>query len=219
MKNADQNPWNSIPLQDYEAHMSLDGVYQLQTLNEMMRAQFESCPAQSVMILGVAGGNGLQHLCGSDKTPIFGVDSNPEYLAACVQRYPALAGCFVPLCIDLAGDEAKNLPHADLLVANLLVEYIGTDCFAQIVRTVAPGRVSCVIQLNTDSGFVSQSPYLHVFDGLSRVHHQLSEEGMQTALQQVGYRQVFRRAIPVPGGKTLLRLDYDAVGSFGLLDK
>ena len=207
MKNADQNPWNSIPLQDYEAHMSLDGVYQLQTLNEMMRGQFESGPAQSVMILGVAGGNGLQHLCTGD-TQVFGVDSNPEYLAACVQRYPALAGRFVPLCVDLAGEEAKNLPHAGLLVANLLVEYIGAECFAQVVRTVAPGRVSCVIQLNTGSGFVSQSPYLHVFDGLSQVHHQLSEAGMQTVLQQAGYLQVFRKAVPVPGGKTLLRLDY-----------
>lgn len=128
--------------------------------------------------------------------------------AACVQRYPALAGRFVPLCVDLAGEEAKNLPHAGLLVANLLVEYIGAECFAQVVRTVAPGRVSCVIQLNTGSGFVSQSPYLHVFDGLSQVHHQLSEAGMQTVLQQAGYLQVFRKAVPVPGGKTLLRLDY-----------
>jgi len=209
VKDADQNPWNSIPLQDYEAHMSLAGVYQLQTLNEMMRAQFESYPAPSVMILGVAGGNGLQHLCGSGTAQIFGVDSNPEYLAACVQRYPALAGRFVPLCIDLAGEEAKTLPQADLLVANLLVEYIGPGCFAQAVRTVAPGRVSCVIQLNTGDGFVSQSPYLHVFDGLSQVHHQLSEAGMQTALRQAGYRPVFRKAVPVPGGKTLLRLDYE----------
>lgn len=212
MKDADQNPWNSIPLQVYEAHMSLAGVYQLQTLNEMMQAQFESAPAQSVMILGVAGGNGLQHLCGSDTTQVFGVDSNAEYLAACVQRYPALAGRFVPLCIDLAGEKAKTLPHAGLLVANLLVEYIGAECFAQVVRTVAPGKVSCVIQLNTGSGFVSQSPYLHVFDGLSRVHHQLSEAEMQTVLQRAGYRQVFRQAAPVPGGKTLLRLDYGPAG-------
>ena len=100
MKNADQNPWNSIPLQDYEAHMSLDGVYQLQTLNEMMRGQFESGPAQSVMILGVAGGNGLQHLCTGD-TQVFRVDGNPEYLACRLRA--ALPGPCGPFCAALCG--------------------------------------------------------------------------------------------------------------------
>lgn len=34
------NPWEEIRLDDYENHMSLENVYQLQVLNEMMREQF-----------------------------------------------------------------------------------------------------------------------------------------------------------------------------------
>ncbi len=33
------NPWEKISLSDYENHMSLKSVYQLQILNEIMRGQ------------------------------------------------------------------------------------------------------------------------------------------------------------------------------------
>lgn len=80
------------------------------------------------------------------------------------------------------------LPHADLLIANLLIEYIGYDCFCRTVAQVRPQFVSCIIQINTDDSFVSDSPYLHVFDGLESVHHQMSENGLTAAMQSVGYR-------------------------------
>ena len=54
-----KNPWEDISLTDYENHMKLDSVMQLQALNEMMRGQLETYPVSSVMILGVAGGNAL----------------------------------------------------------------------------------------------------------------------------------------------------------------
>ena len=57
-----KNPWEEISLEDYENHMRLDSVLQLQALNEMMKGQLEDYPASKVMILGVAGGNGLEHI-------------------------------------------------------------------------------------------------------------------------------------------------------------
>ena len=32
-----RNPWEDISLSDYECHMSLDSIRQLQGMNEMMR--------------------------------------------------------------------------------------------------------------------------------------------------------------------------------------
>ena len=57
-----KNPWEEIPLEDYENHMKLDSVLQLQSLNEMMKGQFQDYPFSSIMILGIAGGNGLEHI-------------------------------------------------------------------------------------------------------------------------------------------------------------
>ncbi len=56
------NPWKDVNLSDYESHMALDTVKQLQALNQMMKDQFNKYDIQSVMILGIAGGNGLKHV-------------------------------------------------------------------------------------------------------------------------------------------------------------
>ena len=54
------NPWEDISLSDYENHMSLGSVAQLQAMNKIMKDQFGDYPVTSAMVLGVAGGNGLE---------------------------------------------------------------------------------------------------------------------------------------------------------------
>lgn len=56
------NPWENIDIEDYENHMSLDSVFQLQTMNQMMKEQFYTYSIKSIMIMGIAGGNGLEHI-------------------------------------------------------------------------------------------------------------------------------------------------------------
>ena len=60
------NPWEEIILDDYEKHMSLDSVRQLQALDSIMKEQFAAYPVETAAVLGVAGGNGLEHI-GTDK--------------------------------------------------------------------------------------------------------------------------------------------------------
>lgn len=56
------NPWEDISLCDYENHMRLDTVMQLQTLNSTMKKQFEAYDVDTAMVLGVAGGKALLRL-------------------------------------------------------------------------------------------------------------------------------------------------------------
>lgn len=202
-----ENPWKEIDLNDYEAHMGLDSVSQLQAMNRMMKEQFSACPAGSVMILGIAGGNGLEHIGRQDFRKVYGVDINEAYLQACASRYPALKGVLETVCADLT-QEAERLPHAELLIANLLIEYIGYGNFQKTVLAVKPEYVSCAIQINTDEGFVSDSPYLHVFDRLEEVHHQMEAHELSQAMDAIGYRRVLREEGDLPNGKKLVRLDF-----------
>lgn len=183
-----KNPWEEIDLNDYESHMSLDSVYQLQTMNEMMKEQFNTYNINSVMILGIAGGNGLEHIDTSVFEKVYGVDINHSYLEECKRRYPELKNVFTAICADLTSDNLK-LPNADLLVANLLIEYIGYECFQKVVKIVQPQYVSCIVQINTDDSFVSDSPYLHAFDRLDGVHHQMEENALIEALGKMGYKK------------------------------
>lgn len=66
------NPWKDVNLSDYESHMALDTVKQLQALNQMMKDQFNKYDIQSAMILGIAGGNGLEHVNVEKITKVYG---------------------------------------------------------------------------------------------------------------------------------------------------
>ena len=202
-----ENPWNQIDLDDYERHMSLDSVRQLQVLDEIMADQFERYPVHTAMVFGIAGGNGLDQVKPDRLDRVYGVDINGDYLNACVRRYPGLKGVFVPIQCDLQGDRLE-LPRAELVIANLFIEYVGYANFQRGVRAAVPEWVSCVIQVNTDEGFVSDSPYLHVFDRLEEVHREIEQEGLTEALAEIGYRPVYQRSHPLPNGKALLRLDF-----------
>lgn len=201
------NPWEEIDLITYESHMSLKSVAQLQLLNQMMKEQFESYGVSTIMVLGIAGGNGLEHINVDCVKKVYGVDVNPDYLLECGKRYKSLGDTLETICTDLL-QEALQLPHADLLVADLLVEYIGYACFQKVVNLVGPQYVSCIIQVNTDESFVSDSPYLHSFDCLEKVHCQMEEAPLTNAMQKIGYKSLQRQERALPNGKRLVRMDF-----------
>ena len=85
------NPWEEISLNDYENHMSLDSVKQLQIMNSIMKEQFEDYPVSTAMVLGVAGGNGLEHVSRDKYRTVYGVDINEDYLRIVSERYAHLS--------------------------------------------------------------------------------------------------------------------------------
>ncbi len=170
------NPWEEISLSDYEKHMSLESVKQLQALNEMMKKQFEAYPVTTAMVFGIAGGNGLEHVNQEKYKKIYGIDINEEYLAAVKERYSYLKDTLECHRIDLTC-EIDRLPEAELIIANLFIEYVGYDAFKKGVLKSKAKYVSCIIQINTDEEtWVSDSPYIHAFDCLDAVHHQMEEK-------------------------------------------
>lgn len=203
-----KNPWEEIPLADYENHMKLDSVMQLQAMNEMMKGQFDSYPISSVMILGIAGGNGLDHIQKDKFKKIYGIDINAAYLNEVVRRYPDLDGLLECLRIDLI-HESDQLPKADMVIANLLIEYIGYECFQKAIQRVTPKYVSCIIQINMEDNWVSDSPYLHVFDGLDQVHHQMEEQALEEAMLAIDYHAIKTVEHMLPNGKKFVQIDFE----------
>ena len=204
------NPWEEIRLEDYEKHMALDSVRQLQALNGIMKAQMEAYPVKTVMILGVAGGNGLEHADPEKYDRVYGVDINREYLQAARERFAGLGEKLGLICLDLT-KAAGKLPEAELVIADLVIEYTGYEAFAAAVKQAGAKYVSCVIQINPEEegNWVSDSPYLHVFDRLDEVHHQMSEAGLAAAMREAGYRKRLQEEAGLPNGKKLVRLDFE----------
>ena len=202
------NPWEDISLSDYENHMSLDSVKQLQAMNSIMKDQFGAYPVDTAMVLGIAGGNGLEHVSRDKYKTVYGVDINAGYLKAVEARYGALEGVLKCVKADII-NECNKLPESQLVIANLLIEYVGYEAFMKAMMRVRPQYISCVIQINIDEHqWVSDSPYLHAFDRLDEVHCQMEDEALTKAMEEICYRKILSESYPLPNGKALLRLDY-----------
>ena len=207
-KDNKKNPWEEISLETYEKHMSLDSVKQLQLMNRIMKSQFEDYPVDTVMILGIAGGNGLEHIDIKKYKKVYGVDINELYLQETQKRYSNLADILQCLHLDIVC-ETEKLPQSQLLVANLLIEYIGYDAFVRAVNIINPEYISCVIQINTDEEmWVSDSPYIHAFDGLDEIHHQMESDVLNEKMNSIGFKLILQDMTELPNSKALVRQDY-----------
>lgn len=96
-----------------------------------------------------------------------------------------------------------------MVIANLLIEYIGYECFQNAIRQVSPKYVSCIIQINMENSWVSDSPYLHVFDGLEQVHHQMEEQALKKAMSEIDYHAIRTWEHMLPKGKKLVQIDFE----------
>lgn len=203
-----ENPWKEVALSDYESHMALSDVLQLQTLDRIMREQFSAYPVKSVAILGVAGGNGLGNLIDMPAVEsIYGIDINSAYLTASAERYPQLTGRYKPILADINEDYSK-LPDTELVVANLFIEYVGCKNFAEAVQSMHPRYVSCVIQIDPAESFVSESPYTEKLEVLDSVHNAVNEDILVRTMNEIGYDNVARSSTSLPNGKIFHRLDF-----------
>ena len=62
--------------------------------------------------------------------------------------------------------------------------------------------------MKTGETWVSDSPYLHVFDDLESVHHQMEEQMVKESMRQIGYLAKGSWEYPLPNGKKLERMDF-----------
>lgn len=68
--------------------------------------------------------------------------------------------------------------------------------------------VSCIIQINMEDNWVSDSPYLHTFDGLEQVHHQMEENVLENEMFEIGYQAIRTLEHMLPNGKKLVQIDF-----------
>ena len=195
------NPWLAIPLEDYEGHMGSLGVRQLTVLAELFKCALDCCAPESVAVLGVAGGNGLEQIdCAATKR-IVGVDLNQRYLDEVRIRYDTLPGLELHCC-DLASGEISLAPVA-LVHAALFFEHAGVALALQnALSLLAPGgRLSVVLQLpGTHEQDVAPTGYTSM-QTLKRDFALIDPVDFQRLLAGRGFQLVEQQYRPLPAGK------------------
>jgi len=192
------DPWLNIPLADYEGHMNAPEVGQLSVLSELFAEVLASFRPESLAILGIAGGNGLEHIDPQVTRRVVGVDINPAYLEAIRRRHGARLNLELH-GVDLAGPPL-NLEPVQLVHAALVFEHAGAGrCLENAVALVSPGGIlSVVLQLPAASEpNVAATPYRSM-QTLAGHFSLIDREWFGSAMKQSGFslKQEARRTLP-----------------------
>jgi hypothetical protein len=196
------NPWLDIPLEDYEAHMSLPAVGQAQMIAEQLARAVERWDPRSMAVIGCAGGNGLDKIAGSTVERVVAVDVNPDYIertrARHAQRLPKLQ----LVCADVQSESLIYEP-VELTYAALLFEYVE---ILSTLRTIkrnsrANAVLTTVLQLSHPTiCAVSPSPYSSL-DSLTSAMTFVAPEALRHAAAEVGFAVADSTSIELPSGK------------------
>ncbi len=194
------NPWLQVPLGDYEGHMTSPAVKQLAALAELFAIALGRCAPTSMAILGIAGGNGLEHINGTVIRRVVGIDINPDYLEAVRQRYAHLLGLELH-CADLASDRLTIEPLA-LVHAALVFEHAGVGLSLEnALNLVAQGGAfSVVLQLPGNEPAVGDSGF-QTIQTLSADFVMIDPTWFRLELESRGFRLTFEMRKSLVSGK------------------
>ena len=140
--------------------MSAAGVDQLRPLAQLFDYVLKRCRPESVAILGIAGGNGLDQIDPATTKRIVGVDFVPDYLRQAQHRFGSLPGLTL-ICADL-NERLPAISTVDLVHAALVFEHTGLDkALDNALALVSPnGYFSVILQLpSTEQPSVSPSSF------------------------------------------------------------
>jgi hypothetical protein len=195
------NPWLSVPLSEYEQHMSSVEVQQLGALSDLFAETIGRCRPSSIAVLGIAGGNGLDHIDSNITARIIGLDLNPLYLEAVKQRYSHLPGLELH-CVDLS-EKHVELEPVQLVHAALVFEHAGVDCCLEnAISMIAPGgNLSVVLQLPTESGETVGASQFSSIQNLKSHFSLISPEWLRQSLAGRGFRLIHQTTRALPAGK------------------
>ncbi|MGD0711352.1 MAG: hypothetical protein ABR968_09240 [Bacteroidales bacterium] len=202
------NVWNKIPLSDYEFHMSHELVGQLQLQNHLTKKYLDIIKPKCVLFVGVAGGNGLEHVDKSVTKEVVCVDINENFLIMTNQRYGGLFDKLLLCHLDITQNEPE-VCQADMIWGSLIIEYAGIHESIRFFNKNIKLQGHLIITIQSDNGVHSISDTgVEVIKKLGTVFnivdtHILEENLIQNGFERQCYEENFLKS-----GKSLKTFHY-----------
>jgi hypothetical protein len=152
------NVWNTIPLEDYELHMQHETVGQLDLLSDLTKKYLEKLNPDIALFLGIAGGNGLEHIDNEVTNQVFGIDINQNYLDETKKRFKDKIPNLTLLNIDISSRTKEEIIKANLIWAALIFEYVETDTCFEFINNNIQENGYLVVTIQENNGVSSVSP-------------------------------------------------------------
>ena len=204
------NPWLTIPLEDYEGHMAMPDVGQARMLANEFEELLKIYAPTSAAIIGCAGGNGFEEAAKAGVTRLVGLDINPTYIAGAKARYAGRMTGLELYCADIAGDMSEFLPESlpelrpvHLVYAALVFEYVDIAKALQNLRDIclSNGILAALLQLPKEgAASVSPSPFVKLNE-LSSIMRLVPPDDFRTVAEGLGFGFLSQKLITLESGK------------------
>lgn len=198
------NPWTDIKVAEYKGHMKFIKQYDL--LNRIFKEQTSEYPYDTIAILGIGCGNGLEHI--RPNTIVYGYDINSYFLDECHRQHEYSNYKLILSKVDLA-DKKVHVNPCDILISNLVIEYIGKYNFIRIINKSHPTHISVVLQMTFDKEkAISDSPYKNVLCHVSAIRTEIFPQNLTNILGSIGYHLVYSKMYEIDQYKSFIRMDF-----------
>ncbi len=207
---TDDNPWVNIPLEDYERHMSHHMVGQSTLLNSLAKKYLDKIKPEMAIFLGIAGGNGLEHVDSSTTRNVIGIDINQKYLDTAFKRYNSSIPSLKLLNLDLS-KHTESICKADFIWAALILEYSGMDkalefCANNICND---GHLIVSIQSNNNTHTVS-STGIETIKKAGEIFSIIDPDKLFSKSLEKGFKLMEKEENILPNGKSIITFHFAA---------
>jgi hypothetical protein len=201
------NPWTEIPLGDYEQHMSHSSVGQFELLNSLTEKYLIKLKPSAALFLGIAAGNGLEHIDNNITKHVIGIDINPEYLQVCFERYHDKIDSLQLLELDISKD-AKRICSSDFVWAALIMEYTGIDKCLEFSKNNMPPGGHLIVTIQSNNNLQSVSPTgIETVKKAGSIFSAVDIETLLKKSKEMAYTSVEEEVNQLPNGKSFLTFD------------
>lgn len=202
------NPWKEIPIDDYENHMSHISVGQLILLSALTQKYLKKINPSTCIFIGVAGGNGLEHIDNNITKKVIGIDINQKYLDVTYKRYHDRINSLELINRDITGN-TNSICKADLIWAGLVVEYIGIDkCFEFCRNNISPGG-HFIVTIQRNNNLKSVSPTgIESIKKAALIFQEVDPNLVQEKAEKMGFICTSQEENQLPNGKSFQTFDF-----------
>jgi len=203
MNSKQTSPWNEIPLEDYEKHMSHNSVGQLEVLNLLTKKYLNRIKPKTCLFLGIAGGNGLENIDNRITKKVIGIDINQSYLDKARERYAEIITSLELINFDITTNTSVFC-KADFIWAGLVLEYTGIDKSLEfsINNLQREGNLIISIQSNNGVQSVSQSGIESV-QKVGAIFQLIDSDVLIAKAIETGLKLIENEESFLPNGKSL----------------
>jgi hypothetical protein len=205
---SNSNPWLDIPLEDYELHMSHELVGQSTLLNSLTKKYLENIKPGSAIFLGIAGGNGLEHIDNQITKRVVGIDINQDYLDTAFKRYNHRISSLQLMNLDII-QHSEKIFGADFIWAALIAEYTGVDKVLDFSKSniSKDGHLIFSIQSNNNKPPVSSTGIESVKKAGS-IFSAVNPEELLTKSGESGFVLIGKEENRLPNEKSIITFHY-----------